>query len=430
MKKLTLSLLILLLIANACVSQAIQPSEDEAPFDKDSIQTGKADYNPNPQYAPEEQEQLVQGHNQFALELYKLLAATKENLVYSPYSLYQALAMVYAGARGETASQFEDVLHLTATNPQVHNLMNGLNLMLTRKNEALTEEEHAVLQVANAMWVQKDVELLPEYLDLLSENYAAGLRSLDFADAQNAAELINQWAAENTNEKITDIASPDMFNADVNLALTNAVYFKGSWLHPFDEMITSQENFTKLDGSVLEVPTMRKTETFIAFQNEAYQVVRLPYSGSDIVMDLVAPTDDNWNDFINNLSAESLHSYLSELQPRNVSLSLPKFRIETPNMDMIANLGELGLLDLFGMDANLSGINGKQDLYVSTLVQKAFIDVDENGTEAAATTLAVMMAKGMLSPEPLELRFDRPFLFVIRDTNTDTILFIGHVMQP
>ena len=435
MKKMILTLISLLLICSACVSNPVEnPVNGPQTGDDGDLQTGKVDYDPNPEYSPEELDGLVLGHNQFALALYKLLAEKDKNLVYSPYSLYQALTMLYAGAAGETASQFEQALALSAKNPDIHRLMNALNLDLVQKNENMEESEQAVLEIANALWVQKDAEILQSYLDTISENYAAGLRSLDFANAQKAADLINQWAAEATNEKITEIARPDMFSADTQLALTNAVYFKGAWAQQFEESGTRNEDFMLLDGTVISVPTMITSGNFPVRVNEHYQMIEMPYKGSNIAMDLIMPLDGDWDHF-EEMSAENLQSYLTDmvyhLVYQDVILSMPKFKIETPEINMIDPMIKLGLVDVFGEDANLSGMNGKEDLYVSTLVQKAYIDVNEAGSEAAAVTIAVVAPKGApSSQEPIEMRFDHPFMFVIRDTKTGTILFIGQLMQP
>lgn len=430
MKRTILTLLSILLICGACMNNPIEkPVINPVSDDDVDLHTGTVAYNPKPVYSPEELDGLVLGHNQFALAFYKLLAEKDKNLVYSPYSLYQALTMVYAGAAGETANQFEQALALYAKNPDVHRLMNAMNLALTQQNEYLEEEEQSVLEIANALWVQEDVELLQSYLDLLSENYATGLRSLDFADAQKAADLINQWAAKATNEKIKDIADPKMFSFSTILALTNAVYFKGAWAQQFEESATRNEDFRLLNGSVIRIPTMHTSGTFPVRVDEHYQVVQMPYEGSNIVMDLIMPLDGDWDDFMEELTDETFQAYLSDLNGQDVNLSLPKFKIETPRMNLIEPMRSLGLVDVFDANANLSGINGDDNLFLSTLVQKAYIDVNENGTEAAAVTIAVIMEEGS-AMAPIEIRFDRPFLFVIRDTKTDTILFIGQLLQP
>jgi len=265
---------------------------------------------------------------------------------------------------------------------------------------------------------------------LLSENYASGMHTVDFAEAQEAADLINNWARENTNGKISEIASPDMFNLNTRLALTNAVYFKGAWQHPFMEENTTIQDFFSLEGETIEVDMMAASEDFFALQNDHVQMVELRYANSPIVMDILSPVDGNWEAFSETLTAGLLDTYIEQLSNHKVYLSLPKFKIETPVMDLIAPLQELGLVDVFGMNADLSGMTGDKSLLISTLAQKAFIDVNEAGTEAAAVTIAVAQMKGMMPQEPLTIRFDQPFLYLIRDTQTGAILFIGQLTQP
>jgi serpin B len=221
-----------------------------------------------------------------------------------------------------------------------------------------------------------------------------------------------------------------MFNVNTRLALTNAVYFKGAWFFPFMEENTTKEDFTLLDGENVEVDMMMTSEEFSALKNERVQMVELRYHNSPIVMDLIAPIDGSWEAFSQTLTSGLLDDYIGQLETRRVNLSLPKFKIETPEMDLINPMQELGLIDVFGMNADLSGMTGDKSLLISTLVQKAFIDVNEAGTEAAAVTIAVAQEKAMISPDPITISFDSPFLFLIRDTNTGTILFIGQLLQP
>ena len=256
------------------------------------------------------------------------------------------------------------------------------------------------------------------------------MHTLDFSQSQQAADLINRWAQENTNDKIKEIATPNMFNVNTRLALTNAVYFKGAWLLPFMEENTQKDDFTLLNDENVEVDMMMTTENFRALKNDQIQMVELGYYNSPIVMDLIAPVAGSWQAFSQTLTLGLIEDYLEQLSQNKVNLSLPKFKIETPNMDMIDPMTNLGLVDVFGMNADLSGMTGDKSLLISTLVQKAFIDVNEAGTEAAAVTIAVAEVKGMISPDPLTIIFDKPFLFLIRDTNTGAIVFIGQFMQP
>lgn len=197
------------------------------------------------------------------------------------------------------------------------------------------------------------------------------------------------------------------------------------------EANTQKQNFSLLNGEQVEVDMMRiSTEDFRSLKNDQIQMVELGYANSSMAMDLISPVDGNWDAFSKTLTAGLLDDYLEQLSMQRVDLSLPKFRIETPEMDLINPMQDLGMIDLFGMGADLSGMTGDKSLLISTLVQKAFIDVNEAGTEAAAVTIAVAQEKGMISVEPITITFDRPFLFLIRDTNTGAILFIGQFMQP
>ena len=424
MRKIIIVFLSGLMLLSACVPAA--PVEEV----NVEMQTGKANYDTDPQYTPEEALELALAMNKFAFDLYNEIGNEQENKLFSPFSLYQALMMLYAGAREQTAEQFESVMHLPWTDESLHRVSNALNIALSSKDSSQEDEQAFILQIANAIWGQQGAHIEQAYLDLLSANYAAGLRSVDFSQSQQAADLINQWAEEQTLGKIKDIAKPAMFNSNTRLALTNAVYFKGAWLYPFQEAATYAEDFTNLNGDVSQVDMMHSTESFWALKNEEVQIVELPYYQSSIVMDLIAPSDGDWQTFLQNLTLDKLNENFDDLSEARVELSLPKFKIETPEMELINPMKELGLVDVFGMEADLSGISGDKSLYVSTLVQKAFIDVNEAGTEAAAVTLAVVQVKGMLSPETLKISFDKPFMFLLRDTSTSTILFAGQVVQP
>ncbi|MEL7636417.1 MAG: serpin family protein [Anaerolineaceae bacterium] len=433
MKRLLTICLAALFLLSACVPITSEPEPTtNLPVEEIEMLSGKVDYNPNPQYTPEQAASLAAANNQFAFDLYQQLKSGQGNLLYSPYSLFQALTMVYGGARGDTAAQIRDVLHYPLSDEELHRVSNALNLALSSMaNDSNQNDSAFTLQIANALWAMQNGHIEESYLDLLSENYSAGMRTVDFAQSQEAANLINRWAQENTNDKIKEIANPDMFNANTRLALTNAVYFKGAWRFPFMEADTQKQVFTLLNDDQVDVDMMKiSTEEFRALKNEQIQMVELNYANSSMVMDLIAPVDGKWDAFSQTLTAGLLDDYLEQLATHRVDLSLPKFKIETPEMDLINPMQDLGVVDLFGMAADLSGMTGDKSLLISTLVQKAFIDVNEAGTEAAAVTIAVAQEKGMISPEPITITFDSPFLFLIRDGETSAILFIGQLLQP
>ena len=432
MRRLLLTCLTVLLLISACVPVSTEPEPATVlPDEENDMLAGNVNYDLNPQYTSEEAQILADANNQFAFDLYQELNSGQGNVLFSPFSLYQALTMVYGGASGDTAAQIEQVLHYPLSDEDIHRVSNALNNALSSKADAAEEDDQAfALQIANALWAQQDGHIEQSYLDLLSEYYAAGMRTVDFAQSQEAADLINQWVRENTNDKITEIATPGMFNVNTRLALTNAVYFKGAWRLPFNEVNTQKQNFTLLDGDSVEVDMMHATEEIRALKNDQVQMVELGYSGSSVVMDLISPVDGSWEAFSQTLTGGLLEDYVDQLDTTRVFLSMPKFKIETPEMDLIDPMQDLGMIDLFGMNADLSGMTGDKSLLISTLVQKAFIDVNEAGTEAAAVTIAVAQEKSMISPEPITISFDSPFLFLIRDTETGAILFIGQLMQP
>jgi len=392
---------------------------------------GKLVYETAPQFTEAELQQLTESQNEFANAIFTYQAEAKENLVISPYSLYQALSMIYAGAAGETASEMRLAMRIPWEDARVHRLVNALNQQILNSAGSETADGQAFeLQIANALWAAQDRAFEQAFLDILSQNYASGLRTLDFTDASAASEAINAWVAEQTKQKITRLADPSMFSADTALALTNAVYFKAAWQFPFNESATAEAPFTLLNGEQQDVQTMHMTETLNVSITEELTTVQLPYAGGTMVMVILMPSLDSWKDPDALAQVWSAQGSLPELQPEYLSLSMPKFRIETPIMDMIPALESNGMRLAFTDNADFSGISGDQSLYVSTIAQKAFIDVNELGTEASAATIAVMSEKSLPGGEPLQISIDRPFIFQIRDTATGAILFMGTVMQP
>ncbi len=392
---------------------------------------GKLAYDTAPQFTESELQELVASQNEFANAIFLEQLDPKENLVMSPYSLYQALSMLYAGAAGETANEMRLAMRLPWEDARLHRLVNALNQQLLNSAGTKDEDGQAFdLKIPNALWVNKNGTFEQAFLDTLSQNYDTGLKTLDFTDASAASDAINAWVAEQTAQKITQLAEPSMFSSDTALALTSAVYFKAAWLHPFKETATTDAPFTLLSGEQQNVPTMHLSETLDVSVTEELTKVRLPYAGGTMVMEILMPSLDLWNspDGIGQIWSGQLNN--SEMQPEPVSLSLPKFRIETPIMDLIPALKASGMQLAFTEEADFSGISGDQSLYVSTIAQKAFIDVNEQGTEATVATIAVVEQKMAPGGEPLQISIDRPFIYQIRDTWTGTILFMGTLMQP
>lgn len=381
-----------------------------------------------PEVAGNEMDELASGNSAFAFDLYQALRGGGGNLFYSPYSISLALAMTYAGASGETEAQMAGVLHYTLSQERLHPTFNALDTTLTGYGES---DDGFQLKIANAIWGQEEYAFLDTYLDLLAEHYGAGLRTMDFAgDPEAARETINDWVSEQTEEKIKNLIPSGMLNALVRLILTNAIYFNGKWVLPFEESDTHDDTFTLLDGTEITVPMMWQTESFAYAEGDGYQAISLPYQGAPMSMVFVLPESGRFEVIEDSFTAGFFADVTGALSLRSVALSAPKFTFES-EFNLASTLADMGMPAAFGDGADFSGMTGEPDLFISDVVHKAFVAVDEAGTEAAAATAVVMAEMAVMPAEDtVEMRLDRPFLFAIRDDNTGTILFVGRVLKP
>ncbi len=368
--------------------------------------------------------ELAAGNSAFAADLYQALRQEGEgNLFYSPYSISAALAMTYAGARGETEKQMAATLHYTLPQARLHPAFNALDASLTSQSQDAFQ-----LHIANSIWGQKDFTFLPAFLDTLAENYGAGLRMVDFATAAEAArQAINAWVSAQTKDKIKDLIKPGMLDPSTRLVLANAIYFKGKWVMPFEKNNTHDGPFTLLDGNSVSVPMMHQAGRFNYAEGEGYQAIELPYRDSDAAMLIVLPQAGQFEQVEKTLSTDLLARITNGLEPRSVQLTLPKFSFES-EFQLAKVLIQLGMPDAFD-NADFSGMTGKRDLFISEVAHKAFVAVDEEGTEAAAAT-AVILSKAAVPFGDIEMKVDRPFLFLIRDNRSGAILFLGRVLNP
>jgi serpin B len=343
-------------------------------------------------------------------------------LLFSPYSLSVALAMTYAGARGETERQMVEALHLPAQD-QVHPAFNALDQALAARGA----QEGVALDFANALWPQRGYPFLDSFLDLLAENYGAGLRALDFGQSEASRQQINGWASDETEERIQELLPEGAVDGETVLVLTNAVYFDAAWLNPFREEATYKGGFKLLEGRQVGVPMMSQTTNLSYAQLDGVQAVELPYAGQELSMVVLVPDAGTFESYASSLTVDDVNAVLAALQPASVRLDLPKFSYDA-GLALKQALTKLGITDAFTMEADFSGMDGTQELYVDDVYHKAFIAVDEAGTEAAATSAVVMSRKGISRPH--ELIVDRPFVYLIRDLETGAILFLGHVLDP
>lgn len=376
-----------------------------------------------------EMKPLVEGNTAFALQLYGKLRSTEGNLVLSPYSISSALAMTYAGARGETARQMEQVLHFDETKGQLPALFGRLAAAL---QAAQGSNE---LSIANSLWPQQKYPFLNEFLNLLKEDYSALVRPVDYVNkAEEARATINRWVDERTRHKITEIIGPGVLDAMTRMVLVNAIYFHGTWARPFPESATRRETFYAKPNTMMAVPFMHEVGHFRYGENDELQWVALPYAGGQLEMVILLPRSrDGLGQLESSLTPASLSAWTSAMHDQRVAIALPKFKMSS-GFGLTQTLAAMGMKDAFDPGrADFSGMDGKAHwLFISAVLHKAYIDVNEKGTEAAAATAVVMTLAAARPPAepPRQFRADHPFLFLIRDSSTGTILFAGRVAQP
>ena len=382
---------------------------------------------------------LARGNTTFAFDLYEALREDGGNLFYSPYSISLALAMTYAGARGDTETQMADTLHFDLPQDSLHPTFNALDLELASRGRdgQGTDAGGFRLRIANAVWGQHDYEFQQMFIDLLAENYGAGVRQANFREAPEESRVtINDWIAEQTEDKIIDLIPEGVINPLTRMVLTNAIYFKAAWASPFKERDTSEGPFYLLDGNEILVPMMKKTKRFGYARGDGYQAVDLPYAGHEMSMTILLPHEGRFGEFEDSLDATLVERVLGDVQRKEVSLVMPKFEFES-QFQLARTLEEMGMSNAFneltadfsGMDGNSCAAGDVPCLFVKAVIHKAFVSVDEQGTEAAAATAVVVVTESA-RPDPMRVAIDRPFIFLIRDLETGAILFLGRVLDP
>lgn len=387
----------------------------------------------SPQVGGEDVQTLAAGNNAFALDLYQALKGEGDNLIYSPYSISLALAMTYAGAAGDTAAQMAQTLHFDLPPERLHPAFNALDLQLMQQQKSDPKDAQPFqLSLANSLWPQQDDVFLPAFLDLLGRNYGAGLYPLDYRNQPEAArQQINQWVSQQTKEKIKDLIPQGQIAPDTRLVLTNAIYFKADWLQPFAKESTRDFPFQRLDGSQVNAPLMsfEHPQSLPYLAGPGFQAVELPYVGEQVAMLILVPDAGNFEAFESNLNAATIADISRNLDARTVALALPKFQF-TSQFSLKDALTALGMRDAFNDGAaDFSGMTGQRDLVISAVLHKAFVAVDEKGTEAAAATAVVMKELALMLPD-ISLVVDRPFIFAILDKPSGALLFVGRVLDP
>ena len=369
---------------------------------------------------------VVEGNTDFALTLYgKLKDDSAGNLFFSPYSISTALAMVYGGANGQTQTQMAETLRFTLPEEQLYPAFGTLQKQLIQEDKSHGRQFLA----ANALWLQEGAPFLKEFLDSTAP-FEAGCNQLDFAhEAEASRKTINSWVAGKTKDKIQNLLPLNSVDCDTELVITNAVYFKGQWRNKFKWWKTRKRDFFVFVDQKVKVPLMHLKEKFKYHGDDNLQAVELPYKDGEMSMLVLLPKDtDGLKEMENTLTAEHLNMILSKMWMPKVDVYLPRFKITWGTVSLKNTLVALGMSDAFEPEkADFSGITGRKDLWMSDIFHKAFVEVNEKGTEAAAGTGFVLVKSAL--PEPV-FRADHPFLFLIRDNHSGSILFIGRVINP
>jgi serpin B len=369
---------------------------------------------------------VVNANNKFAFELYSKLNDNESNIFFSPYSISDALAMTYEGARGKTACEMQSVFHFPQDDSTRQSSFAYIYNMLNGRSNAYT------LRTANALWVQKDFSLLQSYINITDKFYRGKATNLDFIkDTEGSRKTINSWVEQQTNNKIQDLIPVGYIDSLTRLVLTNAIYFKGTWVIQFDKSETRPGDFHVSPEKTVSAQMMSLTGEKAEFnytETSTLQALEMPYKGGNLSMVILLPKEGNMTSLENSLTSEKLNAIESKFMKQRVDVHMPKFKFDTKYF-MADTLSGMGMPTAFTLGvADFSGMDGSKDLYISSVIHQAYVDVNEEGTEAAAAT-AVVMTMAAAGPHPV-FNVDHPFIFIIQEKNTGAILFMGKMVDP
>jgi serine protease inhibitor len=369
---------------------------------------------------------VVRGNSSFAIELYRLQSGNRGNIFFSPYSISTAMALTGAGARGTTAAEIEKAMHFPLSGARLTRAWMDVQSDVNRSRKDVT------LMTANALWAAKDVEFQPQYLALARDDFAAKLATVDFTDPEAARQRINSWVSEATKEKIPQLIASGLLQPKTRLVLTNAIYMKGEWLNKFPAGATNQNGRFRTPAGEKKTALMGNRDDFRFARSGGVRIIELPYLGSELSMLAVLPDAvDGLPQVEQSLTVEKLAQWDAALQMKLVDVTFPRFSTDL-SMRLGSVLQNMGIRQAFSDHADFSGI-AREPLKISEVIHQARIDVTEEGTEAAAATAVIMpRASGipMTPPKAEVFNADHPFLFLIRQNDTKSILFIGRLVQP
>ncbi|XP_019640742.1 PREDICTED: leukocyte elastase inhibitor-like isoform X5 [Branchiostoma belcheri] len=371
-------------------------------------------------------EQLSAANTEFALSLYRQLCGDGGNVFFSPYSISVALAMTSLGARGSTEAAMKGTLcYKDMSNDVLHSTFSTLH-------QQLYASDKYTLQTANRLYGEQTYSFLQDFLNATKKNYGAELASVDFKGAaEQVRGTINKWVEEQTKDKIKDLIPAGAVDAMTRLVLVNAIYFKGNWDKQFKAEMTQDMDFNINNNEKVKVPMMKMEEKFNygEFQDQKFRVLELPYVEKELSMLIFLPDEvEGIRNLESALTATTLQTVSSQMYSTKVNLMLPRFKLEQ-DFSLGETLKKMGMGEAFSDGADFSGMSAAADLFISEVVHKAFVEVNEEGTEAAAAT-GVMMRARMMPRPPMKFIADHPFIFLIRDNRSNSVLFFGKMQKP
>ncbi|HVH41871.1 MAG TPA: serpin family protein [Labilithrix sp.] len=433
MKSSSLALVLAAVALTACSSS----SEPEAPgrVQVDVVRSAQQ-RNTSPQVTQTEQDTFATSQAAFAVDLFQSVAkrpdSVGKNVFLSPHSVSTALAMTYAGARGTTAEEMKKALHFDLADARLHEAFNSLDLALESRGKTATGKDGKPfrLKVTNSIWTQKGSAFEAPFLDSLAVNYGAGLNVVDFeGETEKTRATINGWVEEKTEQRIKEILPENSIDAATRFVLVNAVYFNAAWASKFEPSATTDGAFTKADGATVQTPMMQGKAFRPYASGDGYEAVEMPYDGNELSMLVIAPTAGTFATFESALTGAKVLDILAGLQSKEVRLHFPKLKVEA-SYGLTEPLKSLGMQQAFGPGADFSGMSVAESFNVKDVLHKTFLELDENGTEAAAATAVVGEVTSAPVDPPVEMRVDRPFFTAIVDRQTKTLVFVGRIVDP
>ncbi|MDA3781412.1 MAG: serpin family protein [Bacteroidales bacterium] len=372
----------------------------------------------------QDMQNTVNHNNKFSFELYKAIKAKPINIIFSPFSISSALAMTYTGAKNNTLEEMSKTLHFNK-NFNIHNS----NFSTLQKN-IISGNKDVKINIANSLWAQENYHFLENFITINKKYYKAGIQFTNFnGNIEHSRKKINNWVEKETNDKIKNLIKKNTLDNSTRLVLVNAIYFNGAWKHPFNKENNTEDIFYIFSKCQTKATYMNKLVTGKYYENKLLHIVEIPYKNNIASLMIILPKERfGIMDVEKILNEDKLNEYSDKLTYKKVQLSLPKFKF-TSEYELSEQLSKMGMPSAFGKEADFSGMTGNKDLYIDKIIHKAFIEVNEKGTEAAAAT-AVTMRKTSAMFEKVNLKIDHPFIFLIKDNKTGSILFSGRVLDP